>query len=468
MKLDYYKGKLFLLLATCCSLSISLTAQKPLLLSEAIQQGLAHYQSIQAKRNYLSASAELVQQTKKEYLPNLIASLQQEYGTVNGQFGPFSPYGTAGTASSGPVYKTQNWNAAFGSAYILNTNWEVFTFGRLPSKIHLAETQVKKDSADLLQEQFVQSVKIAGAYLNLLVAQTLIKNAEANLARTIYIQDVVLARTKNGLNAGVDSSIANAEVSKAKLLVIDAVNNEQQLSNQLSQLMNTTPAKIITDSSFLKAIPTVLSTPFTVEQNPQVKYFQTRIDQSNSYANYLSKSIIPGVNLFGIFQSRGSGFDYNYTPAGTDGYSKSYFTGINPVRSNYVAGVSIAWNITSIAKVKHQVTAQRFASKAYQNEYELVSTQLKDQLALSDQRIDNSLKTWREVPVQYKAAADAYLQKTVLYKNGLTNIVDLQQALYLVNRAETDLGVSCINVWQSLLLKTAASGDFDLFAKQIK
>jgi len=60
------------------------------------------------------------------------------------------------------------------------------------------------------------------------------------------------------------------------------------------------------------------------------------------------------------------------------------------------------------------------------------------------------------------------LQKTVLYKNGLTNIVDVQQALYNLNRAETDMSVAYINVWQALLLKAAASGDFDLFIKQVK
>ncbi len=106
---------------------------------------------------------------------------------------------------------------------------------------------------------------------------------------------------------GVDSSIANAEVSKARLLVIDAINNEQVYSNQLAQLANIAPGKIITDTNFLKNIPSVLSTNYTVEQNPQVKYYQSRIEQSNSYADYLSKSIVPGLNLFGIFQSRGSG-----------------------------------------------------------------------------------------------------------------------------------------------------------------
>jgi outer membrane protein TolC len=152
----------------------------------------------------------------------------------------------------------------------------------------------------------------------------------------------------------------------------------------------------------------------------------------------------------------------------TDKYSKDYFDGIKPTRTNYVTGISLAWNITSIAKIKQQVKAQQFLTDAYKNEYDLVTTQLQDQLALADQRIDNSLQSAREVPVQYKAAADAWVQKSVLYKNGLTNIVDLQQALYALNRAETDRSVAYINVWQALLQKAAASGDFDLFLKQIK
>jgi hypothetical protein len=60
------------------------------------------------------------------------------------------------------------------------------------------------------------------------------------------------------------------------------------------------------------------------------------------------------------------------------------------------------------------------------------------------------------------------VQKSVLYKNGLTNIVDVQQALYALNRAETDMSISYINTWQALLLKAAASGDFDLFRRQVQ
>jgi hypothetical protein len=65
-----------------------------------------------------------------------------------------------------------------------------------------------------------------------------------------------------------------------------------------------------------------------------------------------------------------------------------------------------------------------------------------------------------------KAASDAYLQKSVLYRNGLATIVDITQALYTLNRAETDRDIAVSNVWQALLLKAAASGDFGLFINQ--
>lgn len=459
-------GLTVLLVFVFCSASAQ--QQKPLLLSEAITTGTTNFQSILAKRNYLNASTALVQNAKNQYLPNVIGSIEQAYGTVNGQYGPLFAVEGMGLASAGPIGASQRWDASFGALYLVNVNWEVFTFGRIKSRIQLANATVKRDSADLQQEQFVQAVRISGAYLTLLASQAFIKNAEANLQRAQAVRESVLARTRSGLIAGVDSSIVNAEVSRARLTLIDARNNEQQISNQLRQLLNDSAISYALDTTFFSKIPAEFSTTVPVEQNPQVKFFQTRIDESNVMAGVIKKSILPGVNLFGVIQTRGSGFDYNYTAANNYKYTTGYFDGIKPARTNYITGVSLGWNIISPLKVKHQARAQQFITDAYKNEYDQVTAQLKSQLLLADQRIENSLQSVREVPVQHKAAADAYLQKSVLYKNGLTDIVDLQQALFALNRAETDLSVAYINVWQALLLKAAASGDFELFQKQVQ
>jgi outer membrane protein TolC len=447
----------------------AIAQQKQLNLSDAVKLGLNNYQNIQAKRNYVNASAALVQNAKNQYLPDVTASIQQAYGTVNGQYGVFSSYAGASTiGSSGPLYTNQNWNAAFGSIYLISTNWEFISFGRFQSKVDVANKQLLLDSANLTQEKFVQSVKIAGAYLNLLIAQRFVENAKANVDRADYVDKTVIARTKSGLNPGVDSSIANSDLSAAKLALIQSINNEQQLRNQLCQLINIVPDVLILDTTYFSNQPSNFNTNFAVANNPQVQFYKSRVDYSFITEKYLQKSINPGLNLFGTFQGKGSGFDYNYTPLLDANYSKSYFDGINPSRYNYLIGVGIGWNIISPAKIKQQVRAQQFVTAAYQNEYDLISMQLKDQLLLSDQQIENSISSIKEVPIEFKAATDAYLQKTVLYKNGLSNIVDVQQALFNLNHAQTDMSVAYINIWQALLLKSAASGDFDLFMNQVK
>jgi len=88
----------------------------PMLLSEAVSKGLNNYQSIKARANYVKASEALVSNAKNQYLPDVTASLQQDYGTVNGIFGPATGLGGGvGVASSGPSYGKQSWNAGFGS-----------------------------------------------------------------------------------------------------------------------------------------------------------------------------------------------------------------------------------------------------------------------------------------------------------------------------------------------------------------
>jgi hypothetical protein len=44
--------------------------------------------------------------------------------------------------------------------------------------------------------------------------------------------------------------------------------------------------------------------------------------------------------------------------------------------------------------------------------------------------------------------------------------VDVTQTLYTLNRAEIDRDIIYTNVWQSLLMKAAATGDFELFINE--
>src|SRR6478609_8150149 len=143
----------FLIFASVCY-------SQTLTLKEAIKTGLENYGSIKAKNNYANASRETLKQSKRDYLPNINLSAQQNYGTINGQNGAYYGFAGSSAAFSGPAIAEQNWNAAFGGLYLASMNWDFFTFGKVQQKNNLAKIDVQSRENDLKQEKFQQEIRI--------------------------------------------------------------------------------------------------------------------------------------------------------------------------------------------------------------------------------------------------------------------------------------------------------------------
>jgi len=192
-----------------------LQAQQVLTLKAAVDTALHNYGSIRARQQYARSSQASVEQARRDYLPNINFGLQQDFGTVNGQNGPLYGFGGLGVASSGLPLPEQNWNAAFGALYLTNVNWDFFAFGKAKEKINVAKSVAQRDQQDLSQELFQHSVKVAAAYLNLQAAHQLSYSYRKNLDRIDTVRRSVVAKALNGLVAGVDSSLANADYANA-------------------------------------------------------------------------------------------------------------------------------------------------------------------------------------------------------------------------------------------------------------
>lgn len=446
----------------------SIRAQVPLSLRQAIDSGTAHYQSIQAKKAYAQSAKFSIDQARKEMLPNLVVSAQQDYGTVNGQNGPAYGLGGFGVASSGLPLAEQNWRAAFGALYLTNVNWDVFTFGRNKQRITTAGAQLTRDEADLQQEIFQHQVRITAAYLNLLAAQRLRRSQQFNLDRADTFRLVVTRRAITGLVAGVDTSLANAEVSNARSALILARDAEQERANQLAFLIGSSGSDFLLDTALVTRKPNTDGTgSATNGQHPTLAFYQKRVDFSLQQVKLINASKFPAVSVFGIIQTRGSGFSHLYAQDQTQ-FTHNYFDGIKPSRSNYLLGVGFFWNLTSIVRINQQMHAQEAIATAQQHEYQLAADQLLAQQQLAETKLANALANFNEAPVQVEAASAAYGQRAVLYKNGLTTIIDVTQTLYTLNRAETSRDIAYNNVWQALLLKAAAAGDLSLFLNQLQ
>ena len=454
----------FIVLITVLKFSHSY-GQKAFSLKDALAEGIKNYGIIKAKTNYAKASKISVEQAKRENLPNFTISAQHDFGTVNGQFGPLFGFNGLGVASSGPPFAQQNNNAAFGASYVGNINWDFFAFGNAKEKVKVAEAIAAKDSKDLDQELFQHKIKIAAAYLNLIAAQQLKRSYEKNLNRADTFRRIAIAKVLSGIIPGVDSSQANAEYSSAKIGLTKSIDQEAELSNQLFQLLGIAPKVYILDSFFINRIPKISADSVAIQKHPLLQFYQSRINANDAQSRLIKTSSYPVFTAVGVLQGRGSGFksDYLFNPLD---FTKNYWTGISPTRTNYLLGVGVSWNITQPYRIVQQVKSQNLISRGLQDEYELVNQQITAQLQLSDIKIKNALRIYNETPMQIKAATDAYIQKSVLYKNGLTNLVDLTQTLYVLVRAETDRDIANNNVWQALLLKAASSGDFSIFENQ--
>jgi outer membrane protein TolC len=455
-------------LSLACPCAQAQGTDSVLTLQKALSIALSQQQILKAKDNYAKASAEAITSAKRDGLPDFILSAQQAYGTINGLNG--LPSGLPGLVgiTAGPITANQNWNAAFTSLYTSNINWNIFSFGL--QKAHVAEAKgiYDRDAADLEQEKFQQQVRVAGAYLNLLAAQRLRYSMDVNLSRVAQLRDVILVRAVNGLNAGVDSTIANAELSKARIAVTDAINYEQNQAANLAMQLGISNQSFSLDSTYIGQLPARLPwQPMdNVSNNPELTFLAARVKSSDLAAKFISKTSLPKVSFFGVLQDRGSGFGTGYNPNVPGSYSQSYFNGMDPIRGNYMVGVGITWNLTDLGRVASRVKSQRYQSDGLTNEYHYLENNLTNQLKEGNKQLANALQKYHEAPIQLKAAGDAYEQKKTLYSNGLTTIVDVTQTLYNLNRAETDRDLASTSVWQALLYMAGSSGNFNLFINQ--
>ena len=433
-------------------------------LEDALQRAVEQYDKIKSKQALVLASTQNTHFQKQNYLPDLTVAAQQSFGTINAQNGPMYAYGGMASAATSMPLSEQNWNAAFGSLYFVNVNWNLFTFGKIQSHVDLGTKKEFTAKADLEQEIFQHQIKVSAAYLNLLASQRLKYVQEKNTDRAQVFFEMTTARANSGLIADVDAQLAKAEVSNAKSLQLKAYDKELEFSKQLSILMNDDFKTYEVDKLYSTTVPQILTENSEVEKHPFLDLQQSKIDESLQSEELFKVQKRPTISAFGVLQGRGSGFDYNYVQDNS-AYSSNYLKGVGIDRGNYILGLSLSWNLTNILRSNTQIKEQQFKTQALQYDFDLAKKELNAQSKMAKAQLQNAFDNFEETKIQLAAAEMAYKQHTALYENGLSTLVDFTQALYSLNRAEIDYEIAQNNVWQTLLLQASSQGDLKIFTQ---
>ncbi len=108
---------------------------------------------------------------------------------------------------TGPPSSNNTYGGVYGSAGSLLLNWEPFTFGQRSARVDVAKAGLRYNEADAKLEIFKHQINVVNTYLDVLMANELLKVYSKNLERSKENMNVVRTLTKVGLRPEVDTAL---------------------------------------------------------------------------------------------------------------------------------------------------------------------------------------------------------------------------------------------------------------------
>lgn len=431
------KGFKELLLGVMLSFPIVSYAQiteKPVHLLNLLQQVHLHAPQLKTDSAAILIRRAEANEVKSAWLPDLKLSYQADLGTNNNVAGPYFGFGMVPSDSRG-VRTNSNSNTALANLGIASLDWEVYNFGAYHAQNQLAASRVRVDEAYFQQSKYQLDGFAISHYLQLLRLYEFLSIQKQNIARNQQIIHTIVVLARSGLRAGIDTSIAGAELSKAKLVYIELDNvykNEQQnlalitgLPSQNIQPDTTLENQLMGKSFYFTSLGADSS------NHPLIAYYRSRYQQSQAVEQLTRKSYNPKISIEAAAWGRGSSIDAH------DQFN-SFNTGWGFNRSNYLVGLALSYNLTDLKRRQLKLKTRKLASSYALKQLDEQKASLSASSNEASTELTTSMSRLDEIPVQLKAAQDAYRQKFSLYKNGLTDIIELDASLNVLYRAETD------------------------------
>ncbi|MCJ8208390.1 TolC family protein [Mucilaginibacter sp. RS28] len=372
-------------------------------------------------------------ETRNNWLPNLKLNYQADVGSNNNVAGPYFGFGIIPSNSRG--VRTESNTAATGANLgIAALDWEIYNFGAYAAQNRVANSDIKVEQNQYAQSKYQLEASVIGAYLQLNRLQNYLSIQQRNIQRNQEIKRSIYSLAKSGVRPGVDTSIAEAELSKARLNYIELNNQYRQLQQQLAAISGLPAQTIVADSLMQNQMlsqTTAVQPLMDTASHPLINYYKTLYQNSLQREDLVKKQYNPKILLEAAAWGRGSSVDANdhFGPVGS---------GFNFDRSNYLVGLSISYNLFDLRRRQLKLRTQKTASDYAQKRLDQEKALLAAEAAQAQTELQTARERLQEIPNQLKAANAGYRQKLSLYRNGLTDIIELNAALNILYRAETD------------------------------
>jgi outer membrane protein len=426
-------------------------------LHELLKQAELNYPLLKAKAFEVEKGQYEVSSARSAAIPSLDVAYQVNYATYNNITGmSISQYLIP---ISGPPTSGNTYDGVYGSAAGALLNWQPFTFGQRKSQIDLAKADLSSSKADETNELFQHQVKVINMYLDVLMAQELIKVDMKNVDRFTEKLKDVRTLAQSGLKPWVDSSLFNAELSRAKIELYSSRKDLAIKEVHLSELLAVGEVQYAQDSDYFRKLPVMGEVDSSVI-HPLIRLSKSNLEISKTRKSIMLHTLYPRLTFWGAAYARGSGIRY-------DGYINSQ-DGLSFSRYNYGVGLQLSVPILHAFEIRPQIRQQNASIQADEEKLNTITLQLQKQQQTAEVMLKNAFTISAENAVFYASAEYAYRAVSSRYNSGLSNFADLVQAQYGLVKAETDLKKSYMEVWKSLLYKAAVTGDLSVFLNQVQ
>jgi outer membrane protein len=416
---------------------------------------------VQSKRYESEAAFKNIEAARyTTNMPTIDATYQAGVGTANNLTGLFYPTGIL--PMSGPPATENRYSPATGSAASILLSWQAITFGQKGAQVAISMAEANSKRSELEQVLFQHKINVISAYLDLLLAYDIVAIQSRNIERVQanLKQSRVLSNT--GIKPGVDTALFLSELSKATVDLLNAQKRLQISQLLLQQLIVTKNLPVPVDTAFLGQLPVVVTeTDTSFSKVPVIKLGQSQLLLSQSREQFLKRSFLPKVNIWGTGFARGSGFQ-------PDNENIKTWDGLRLNRFNYGAGLQLVFPIMKYGEVKRQLQQQQLLSKAVLEKIEESKQALTTQQNIAATTFNSSIAIANQTQQQLKTGQYAFKAMQTRYNTGLASFPDLIQAQYNLLKAELDVKSAYWDAWKALLLQAVVKGDEHIFLNEIK
>ncbi|HSP83794.1 MAG TPA: TolC family protein [Gillisia sp.] len=415
-----------------------------------------YYPGIGAKNSAVDAAKLNERTVKSGMLPQLKAQAQNTYGTYDGSAGAFFPQpGFFNVSGSTNALNDDNIVAnSFGSATI---EWELFSFGKLQKENKAASALSNKAISE--KDAYLLNLKkvLSERYIFLLYNDAKLKWTETNVQRLDDIRKTTSGLSASGLRPAADSLLATSSYMQsmgehdkwigyknASFIKLLELYGGETVNYKASTIRYSDPTENYSDSG--NTID--LSHPILNTLDKQSQYF-TFSGQAQKRAS------LPSVSFLGGYAYRGTGIGSNGVVSG------DWKDGFNNTTNNFLVGIGITWNITSLRTnyfKGEKLFKDAEGAKLLHSQYEQA---MRADLSASQAKILQQYEQLGKTRLAVKHSQDAYNMYLARYKSGLITLSELLQVRTLLEQSENNHIEASREYWMLLSFQAELTADFD-------